>query len=122
VAADLESLRGRPVPQVEGVRDDARPGSELPQELGSQPAIEVGGQVERHDRGRGQIGLEEVLVAEAQAVGQPQPPGPLGALGHQGRIDLQADPSRTPVLRGRDEDAAVARPQVIDDVIGSYVR
>ena len=120
VAGHLERLRGRPVPHVEAVRDDARTRSELAQQLRAEAAIEVGREVEGDDGRLPQIGLEEIVLPEGDAIGEPETAGPLHGLRHQRRIDLESHPARSAVAGGRDDDPPIPGPEIVDDIIGSY--
>src|SRR5262245_1362329 len=102
------------------MRDYARARPELAQELGAQANVELARDVERHHRGRAEIRLEQIALHEAHAVAYAGPLRPAGALGHQPRIDLDADPARTEVAGRRDDDAAVARSQIVDDIVSTH--
>src|SRR5712691_2862375 len=104
------------------MRDDARAGAELTQELRTQAKVELAGKIERHHGRRAQIRLEEILLNEANALSQTGPLGRARALGHHPRIDLDAHPPCAEITRGGDDDPAVARSQVIDDVVPAHAR
>src|SRR4029453_11125113 len=113
---NAERLRWRPVAHVEVVRDDPRAGSELAEQLRPQAKVQLGRQVQRHHGGLAEVGLEQIARPERHAIGDAGPAGRLHALGHQLRIDLDADAPRAEVARRRDHHAAVARAQIVDDV------
>jgi hypothetical protein len=114
---DGDRLDGFPVAHVVVVGHDAGPRLELAQELGPQPQVHVGQQVQR-DHGRVlDVGLEQVLLEELHAVGDALPgrvrPGFRDPVG----IDVDAHAARAEPLGGRDGDPTVARPEVVEDVV-----
>src|SRR5438105_4456992 len=64
----LRSLRWPLVAHVEVVRDNARPRLQLALQLRNQLKVEPWQQEERHDRRLADVGLEEILVHESDAI------------------------------------------------------
>ena len=114
----LDGPERLPVAHVEIVRDDACTRPQLAHELRPQSLIHVVRQIERHDSGVREVGLEQVVGAKRHPVADAGLPRQLRAVRHQPGIDLDADPARAEITRGRDHDTPVARAQVVDDVVG----
>ena len=83
-----------PVAHVELVRDDARAGPQLGEELGAELQVHAPEQVERHDRRVAQIGAEEVELAELDAIGDARSRRCVPCLGDEPPVDVDADPAR----------------------------
>jgi hypothetical protein len=71
---------------------------------------------------RTEIGLEQILIHEPHAIGDAGLRGVLDRFPDEPWLDLDADAARAVFLCGGDRDAAVARPEVVDDIGGGHVR
>ena len=100
---------------------DPGAGFELARELRPQPRIHLRREEECAHCGGLDLGIEDVLDAERHAVGDPGPDCVDLRFPNALRIEVHAYPARPELLGGRDEDAAVAAPEVIDDVIARDV-
>ena len=94
----------------------AAAGGQLGEKLGAETTIEVGAEVERHDGRAAKVRLEDVLLDEAHAVAESEATGGRVALGDQRGVDLHAHTSRAVVSGRSDDDAAIARAEVVNDV------
>ena len=110
----------RPVAHVEVVGDDAGARRQLAEQLGTQLEVHVVAQIERHDRGAGQVGREEILPEKGRALGDPGGARGVAAGPDQAGIDLDADAAGPEVAGGGDHDPSVAAAQIEDDVPRSH--
>ncbi len=118
VVRDRHGAVRLPLPHVEVVGDDPRTRPQLTEELGAEPEVEVLEEVERDDRRRAQVGLEEVALDEADPVVDAGPARVPPRDPDQGVLELDADPVGSVSGRRHDRDAAVARAQVVEGVGG----
>ena len=107
---------GLPVAHVPVVRDDARAGFQR-QQRGAQLQVDLLQQVHGDHRGHRQIGLEQVLLDEACALGHAGLRGVLAAALDQLGHDLHAQPARAEAPRRQDDDAPVARAEVEHEIL-----
>ena len=114
--ADAVALVGFPVAHPEHVRGDARAGLERKQ-LRAQLDIQRREQIQRDDRGVAQVGLEEVGLAERDAVGHPLTARLLAAGEHEVGAVLDAAGARAPQLGRGDGNAPVARAEIDHEIV-----
>jgi hypothetical protein len=100
------------------VRHDAGAWPQLPGEQRPQAEICRGQQIQGHDGGVGQVGREDILLAELDEVGDAGRPGVGTRLLDQAWVDLQAHAAGAIDARRGDGDAAVARAEIVHDVVG----
>src|SRR2546429_7159848 len=115
-------LRRPGVPEPVAVRDDARSGRELAQQLRQQAPVERFEEEQSHHRGFADIRLEQVAAHEAYAVLDPAAARAVHRHAQRHRVDLDADAARAEVPRRGDDDAAVAAAQVVDHVLRARAR
>jgi hypothetical protein len=107
-------LVGLPVAHAEGVRHDARARREL-QQLRAQLQVDLVEQEHRDHRRARQVGLEQVLLLEARALGHALALRALPRERDQVGVQLDAHRGRA-ALRGGDDGTAVAGTEIEHDV------
>ena len=108
-------LVGLPGAHAEGVRHQPRAGLQ-PQQRGAQLQVQLGQQIQGDDAGGRQVGLEDVALHDARAIGHAGGPGAALGVRHQFGVELDAQRAGAELPRRGDDDLAVARAQV-DDVV-----
>ena len=98
------------------MRDDTGPGPQLALQLRHQLLIEPCEQEQRDDGRLADVGLEQVLLNEPDAIADAGLRQVVVRFPDANGIDLDADSARAVLCGGANRDAAVARPQVVDDV------
>ena len=114
---DGASLFGYPVADAVAVGHDTGAGSELARELRTQPRIQLRREKKRDHRRALDIDIKHVLDAEHHAVGDAGPGGVRLGFPDALRVEVYAHPSCPEFLGGRDDDPAVAAPEVVDDIV-----
>ena len=103
------------------MRDDARAGTKRLQ-LRNQLLIQPRHQEERDDGRVAEIGFEQILIHEPDAARDAGSLRVVAGLGHEPRLELDADRARAVALRRPDRNPSVAGAEVVDDVGGGHVR
>src|SRR5438874_3483157 len=113
---DADGALGSPVAHAMPMRDDARAARELALEARLQLQVHVEREEQRHDARAGELGVEQVLLPEGDALGDTGRRGIGARLGDTLRVDVDAHTARAVALRGLDGDAAVAAAEIVDHV------
>jgi hypothetical protein len=98
------------------VGDDARAGPELPPQLRAQLQVHFRREKQRDDGCAPEVGFEQVLLQEGDALGAARALGVRPALADAPRIDVHADAARPELPDRGDHDPSVAAAEVVDDV------
>src|SRR4051812_48442271 len=98
------------------MRHDARTRLQL-DEFGLQLADQVGQQVQRHHARFREIGEQDVALDEFHTVGDSCVARVFARDLHQLAVELDAKPARTVLASGGDDDAAVARTEIHDQIV-----
>src|SRR3954470_23385238 len=85
-----DGARRTPVAHAMPVRDDARAARELALEARLQLQVHVEREEQRHDAGAGELGVEQVLLPEGNALGDARRRGIGARLGDTLRVDVDA--------------------------------
>src|SRR5450432_2459128 len=115
-AVDGLFLGGFPVVHAPTVGDDSGAGLELPEELGPQPQVDGGQQVESDHGGVVNVGIEQIVFFELHQGFDARLAGVFAGFLDKFGIDVDAHSARAVILGGGDDDAPVAAAEVIDDV------
>src|SRR5437764_9510222 len=109
---DVARAIGRPVAHAMPVRHNAHAARELALEARPQPQVHVGREKQRHHARRGELGGEQVLLPEADALGDAGGRGVGARLGDALRLDVDAHGPGAIAARRLDDDAPVAAAEV----------
>src|SRR6476646_7184162 len=115
------SLFRFPVSHVESVGDDSRSRPELLQKLGLELFVKSRQQIERDYARLADVGLEQVAFDELDLVGDPRCFRVRSRFADALRIDVDADRARTVLLRGGNDDAAIAATEVVYDIVRRHL-
>ena len=119
--ADAQRLVGLPFAHVPQVRNDAR--SRLhPEDLRAQLLVDVGQQVKRDDRRPRKVLLEDVALDDRYAIGDACPLGVASRKRGEVAIVFDADRARAECLGRGDRYLAVARAEVVHDIVARRLR
>ena len=117
ILGDVRFAVGFPLGEAVVVRDDPRAGLQLREELGLELVHERRQEIHRDDARLADVGREDVAFTKRDAIGNAFAARQLAALRNELAVDLDADAARAPVAGGGDDDASIARAQVVDDVV-----
>ena len=112
----LDDALGLPVPHVVVVRDDPGAGLQVPQQLGAEPEVHRGQEIQGDHGGLPDVGVEDVALDEAHAVGHASLPRVLVSLPDPPGIDVDARAPGAKSLGGGDDDPAIPGPEVVQHV------
>lgn len=104
------------------VGDDARAGPELPPQLRAQLQVHFRREKQRDDGCAPEVGFEQVLLQEGDALGAARALGVRPALADAPRIDVHADAARPELPDRGDHDPSVAATQIVEDVFRADLR
>jgi hypothetical protein len=98
------------------------PGPQLAGEALLQLADQAREQVDGDDARLGEIRREHVALHEGHAIGDARGARILARLVHQALVELDAKAARAELARRHDDDAAVARAEVGDEIVAACAR
>ena len=109
-------LLGLPVAHVEAMRNDARAGLKIPQQLGPQPLVHVRKQVKRNDTGFVNVSVEKIVLFKTHQGLDVIPFGVRLGFLNALRVDIDADAAGVEITGCYDHNPAVAAAQVVNCV------